>query len=155
MSTASKHRALGWIAVFKLVKATALLIAAAGALRLLRPGALDGFVDYLTQLPLASGWRPIKGLIHWLGDLSPHNLELVAVLACAYAILYTVEGIGLWLHKRWAEYLTTIATASLIPFELWELAHGVSLTKFAALAINVAIVLYLISVLRADKKTSA
>lgn len=154
MPTASKHRALGWIAVFKLVKAVALLVAAAGALRLLRPGALDGFVEYLTQLPLASGFRPIAHFIHWLGGLSPHNLQLVAVLACAYATLYIVEGVGLWQHKRWAEYLTTVATASLIPFELWELARGISLAKFAALAINVAIVLYLIYVLRADKKTS-
>jgi uncharacterized membrane protein (DUF2068 family) len=155
MASAAKHRALGWIAVFKMVKAAALLVVAAGALRLVRPDALDGFVEYLDHLPLAAGFKPIDRFIHWVGDLSPHNLELIAVLACAYAALYSVEGIGLWLHKRWAEYLTTIATASLIPFELWELAHGMSATKFAALAINVAIVLYLIYVLRADKKISA
>jgi len=83
--------------------------------------------------------------------LSRHSLELAAGLACAYAALYATEGVGLWLQKRWAEYLTTIATASLIPFELWELAHGVSAVKAAALAINVAILVYLIYVLRTDR----
>ena len=145
------HRALLWIAAFKIVKCVLLLVAAAGALELLKPGALDGFVEYLVRLPLAQGFRPIDHLIHWLGGLSRHNLELGAALACAYAALYATEGVGLWLQKRWAEYLTTIATASLIPFELWELARGASLAKAAALAINVAIVIYLIYVLRADR----
>ena len=148
---ARSHRALLWIAVFKIVKCVLLLIAAAGALELLKPGELDGFVDYLINLPLAQGFRPLDHLIHWLGGLSRHNLELAAGLACAYAALYATEGIGLWLQKRWAEYLTTIATASLIPFELWELTRGASVAKAAALAINVAIVIYLVYVLRADR----
>src|SRR6185312_14133160 len=126
---AKSHRALLWIAVFKIVKCSLLLIAAAGALKLLQPGALDGFVEYLVHLPLAQGFRPIDHLIHWLGGLSRHNLELAAGLALAYAALYATEGVGLWLRKRWAEYLTTIATASLVPFELWELARGASIAK--------------------------
>ena len=145
------HRALAFIAAFKLLKAALLLIAAAGALRLLKDGALDGLVDWLARWPLASGHRPIVHLIHWLGGLSPRNLEAAAGLAFAYAALYTTEGIGLWLRKRWAEYLTTIATASLIPFELWELAHGASIAKTVALLLNVAIVVYLAWVLRADR----
>jgi uncharacterized membrane protein (DUF2068 family) len=56
------------------------------------------------------------------------------------------------MQKRWAEYLTTVATASLIPFEIWELTRGLSLLKAAALAVNIAIVIYLIYVLRADRK---
>jgi len=151
---AKSHRALLWIAVFKIVKCSLLLIAAAGALKLLQPGALGGFVEYLVHLPLAQGFRPIDHLIHWLGGLSRHNLELAAGLALAYAALYATEGVGLWLRKRWAEYLTTIATASLVPFELWELARGASIAKAAALAINVAIVIYLIHVLREDRHKS-
>ena len=39
----------------------------------------------------------------------------------AYTLVVLVEGIGLWMRKTWAEWLTVIFTASLIPFELWEL----------------------------------
>src|SRR5581483_1927241 len=102
---AHSHRALLWIAVFKLAKATALLLAAAWALRLLKPGELDELVEHLTRLPLAAGWRPVVKLVNWISELSPHNLKLVAAVATAYAGLYATEGIGLWLRKRWAEYL--------------------------------------------------
>src|SRR5262249_46382701 len=104
-----------------------------------------------TQLPLASGWHPMLRLIDWIAGLSRHNLELIAAVACAYAALYVTEGIGLWLGERWAEYLTLVATASLIPFELWELSRGPGAAKFAALAINVAIVAYLWRLVRAER----
>ena len=152
MTAARRHPTLAWIAAFKLIKVVALLVIAGAALQLRRPGELDGLVDWLTDLPLAaSGWRPMLHLIHWVSELEPHNMTLIVVIACCYAALYTIEGVGLWLQKRWAEYLTTIATASLIPFELWELAHGPSPLKIGALVLNVAIVAYLIHVLRADR----
>jgi len=88
----------------------------------------------------------------WLSQLEPHNIMLIVAVAGAYATLYTVEGVGLWLRKRWAEYLTTIATASLIPFELWELTQGATPIKIGALLVNVAIVAYLVYVLRADRR---
>lgn len=152
MKSAKRHPTLAWIAAFKLLKVAALLVVAGAALDLRRPGELDGLVNWLTELPLAvSGWGPTLHLVHWLAQLEPHNITLIVVLACGYAALYTTEGIGLWLQKRWAEYLTTIATSSLIPFELWEIAHGASAIKFGALLVNVAIVAYLIYVLRADR----
>jgi hypothetical protein len=33
------------------------------------------------------------------------------------------EGVGLWLRKRWAEWLTVIATSLLVPLELYELVR--------------------------------
>jgi len=149
--TPPRHRALAWIAVFKLFKAAALLTLAAATLHLLEPGALDRQVDRLRELPLAAGWRPMIHFIDWLTSITPRNIELAATLACGYALLYATEGVGLWLQKRWAEYLTTFATASLIPFEIWELTRGLGLLKAAALAINIAIVIYLYYVLRTDR----
>jgi uncharacterized membrane protein (DUF2068 family) len=151
-SAPRRHPTLAWIAAFKLVKVAALLVVAAEAMRLRRPGELDDLVSRLADLPLAaSGWRPMLHLIHWLSEMNAHSMTLIVLITCAYAALYTVEGIGLWLQKRWAEYLTTIATSSLIPFELWELTRGPTPLKIAALVINIAIVVYLIHVLRADR----
>jgi len=149
---APRHPALAWIAVFKLCKAAALLIVVAAMLHLLQPGALDRLVGRLGQLPLAAGWRPMMHAIDWLTQLSPRKIMLAGALACVYALLYVTEGIGLWLQKRWAEYLTTVATASLIPFEIWELMRGLSAPKVAALAINTAIVIYLCYVIKADRQ---
>ncbi len=72
------------------------------------------------------------------------NLYLVGAAIAAYALLEGVEAVGLWLGRRWAEYLTFIATAVFVPYEIYELTKSVSALKVLALVINVAIVLYLL-----------
>jgi uncharacterized membrane protein (DUF2068 family) len=52
--------------------------------------------------------------------------------------------VGLWLNKRWAEYLTFIATTALVPFEVYELTNSISAFKIIALVINLAVVIYLL-----------
>jgi hypothetical protein len=77
-------------------------------------------------------------------DLSSTTLYAVAAAAAAYALLEGIEAVGLWLQKRWAEYLTFVATIVFIPYEAWELARAVSPFKVVALVVNVAIALYLL-----------
>ena len=55
-----------------------------------------------------------------------------------------VEGSGLWLGKRWGEWLTIVATTSFIPFEIYELMERATAVRAAFLAANLAIVIYLI-----------
>jgi uncharacterized membrane protein (DUF2068 family) len=71
-------------------------------------------------------------------------LTLVAVGLLVYGVVEGVEGVGLWLAKRWAEYLTVVVTAMFIPYEVYELTKAVTVTKVVAFAINVAAVVYLI-----------
>ena len=56
------------------------------------------------------------------------------------------------LERRWAEYLTVIATSSFIPLELYELTRGVNPPRLVILAINLAIVWYLVRILRRQRK---
>jgi uncharacterized membrane protein (DUF2068 family) len=65
-------------------------------------------------------------------------------VVAAYAVLEGVEAVGLWLAKRWAEYLTFVATTVLLVPELYELAHRVSALKIVTLVINLAVVAYLL-----------
>jgi hypothetical protein len=55
-----------------------------------------------------------------------------------------VEAVGLWLGRRWAEYLTFVATVVFVPYEVYELIKSVSVLKVLALVINVAIVVYVL-----------
>ncbi len=72
------------------------------------------------------------------------SLYLVGVAIAAYAALEGVESVGLWLGKRWAEYLTFLATIVFVPYEVYELTKGVSWLKVVALVLNVAVVAYLL-----------
>jgi uncharacterized membrane protein (DUF2068 family) len=90
----------------------------------------------------------VARLIDRAAALTPHQLFAIGLVALVYGGLEIVEGVGLWMRRRWAEYLTVIATALFIPLEIWELAHRPSVLKAGGLVINVLVVAYLIAMLR-------
>jgi uncharacterized membrane protein (DUF2068 family) len=79
-----------------------------------------------------------------LAGVHRHTLILLLVTATAYALVEGTEAVGLWRQRRWAEYLTAIATAGFLPFELHELAKRVSVGRVLALVVNVAVLVYLL-----------
>jgi uncharacterized membrane protein (DUF2068 family) len=88
-----------------------------------------------------------EGVVHDLRRLfavSITSLYLVGVAIAVYAVVQGVESVGLWLGKRWAEYLTLLETLVFVPYEVYELTKGVSWLKVLALVINLAIVAYLL-----------
>jgi uncharacterized membrane protein (DUF2068 family) len=136
------------IAVGKFLKAGLMLGVGLGALDLLRPDVaalLQAWAAALTTTTLHSLER---NLVDWATDLPPSELETVGVLAFLLATLFTVEGVGLWLARRWAEYLTVLATLSLVPVEIYELYERHTLLRLAALTINLLVAAYLIYRLR-------
>jgi uncharacterized membrane protein (DUF2068 family) len=86
----------------------------------------------------------LLGELNKLFSLKSSTLELVGVGVLAYAALEGLEAIGLWWQKRWAEYLTLIATALFIPLEVYEIVHKGSPLKVIALIVNIAVVAYLL-----------
>lgn len=88
-----------------------------------------------------------KGL---LGDfrhlfvISPSHLYDIGFLLVGYATLEAFEMVGLWFAKRWAEYLTFLATLVFVPVEVYELTTSFGWLKVVILILNLAIVLYLL-----------
>jgi uncharacterized membrane protein (DUF2068 family) len=72
------------------------------------------------------------------------SLRMVAATAAVYCVLEGVEAVGLWKGRRWAEYLTALATAGFLPFEILELTKRVTVVRAGALVVNVAILVYLV-----------
>jgi uncharacterized membrane protein (DUF2068 family) len=88
--------------------------------------------------------RAVEAVLRWLGDATPRRLEVAGTIALLYAAVLTAEGVGLWLARPWAEWYSVGVTASLIPFELWELTRRATPLKVAVLVLNVAVVGYLV-----------
>jgi uncharacterized membrane protein (DUF2068 family) len=87
------------------------------------------------------------GIVHDLHNLfaiSIANLYVAGTAVAAYSVLEGTEAVGLWLGRRWAEYLTFVATVIFVPYEIYELTKSVSALKVIALVINLAIVAYLL-----------
>jgi uncharacterized membrane protein (DUF2068 family) len=76
--------------------------------------------------------------------VSPTTLWVIAAVLALYALLEGVEAIGLWRCRRWAEYLTFIATTLLLLPEIYELLGTITATKIVALVVNLAVVAYLL-----------
>jgi uncharacterized membrane protein (DUF2068 family) len=142
------------IAVFKFLKAALLIVMGLGALKLVQPGFAERCRRWVTSLGSSVDRQTVMELVSRLSRLSPTQLEALGVGAFLYATLFLVEGVGLWKLRRWAEYLTIIATGSFIPIEIYEIAKRVTLPRVMSLGVNLVVVGYLIWRLRRHRSVA-
>jgi uncharacterized membrane protein (DUF2068 family) len=81
-------------------------------------------------------------------DLRSSTITMLMVVAALYCVSEGVEAVGLWRGRRWAEYLTALATAGFLPLEIRLLTEDVTVLRLIALAVNLAILVYLIGAKR-------
>src|SRR3954453_13698237 len=111
----------------------------------------DTFFRVVTDLQGGVGGGPVQtskvgvvGELDKLFSLKSGTLHLLAAGVIAYGALEGIEAIGLWFQKRWAEYLTFVATVVFLPLEVYEIVHKLSPLKILAFIVNVTIVVYLL-----------
>ena len=112
------------IAIFKFVKGALLLALAFGALTLLHKDVAAEVEHWLDQLRIDPDNEFIGALLTKLQLVHTKELKEISALGAGYAALFLVEGTGLLFRKRWAEWLTIVATSSLMPIEVYELVKN-------------------------------
>ncbi len=141
-------RVLALIALFKFVKAAVLIAAGLGAFQLIRADWAAQARAAFEAIGASVDVVPVVRVLQRIGALSTGKLRFLGIAALLYATLFLIEGVGLWRERRWAEFLTVVATGSFIPFEIYELIRRTTWPRGGALAINVVVALYLIWRLR-------
>lgn len=144
MATARRAGVLRLIAAFKLVKGLLLAILGVATINLRHRDVTEVLGTWVDQLHLDPGGRLVHGLLVHAADLHARRLVTVGAGMLVYAALLLTEGVGLLLRRRWAEYLTVVATGALVPLELYEIARHRTWTRLAVLVVNVVIVWYLL-----------
>jgi len=141
------------LAVERFVRGLLLLALAYGVLyfKNARTSIQDTFNDAIPAAkPLAHVFNydldasPTVERLRHLLDSNQHTLTLVATGLLAYAALQLVEGVGLFLLKRWGEYVAVIGTSAFLPLEVYELTNTITVLKVLALSINLVAVFYLV-----------
>jgi uncharacterized membrane protein (DUF2068 family) len=143
------------IALYKLVKVVLLLLAAYFELRLHDATLSSKLVTWVEARPAGLEHYVVNWVLQTLSGLSESRIHALRVVTFAYAAVFAIEGVGLWMQKRWAEWMTTLVTGSLIPLEIWELMVRPNFGKAAVVIANAAIVVFLIWHVRSKGRRDA
>lgn len=138
------------IAVFKFLKAALLIALGVGAFKLLHRDVGALAEHWMEALRLDPGSRWVDAALGKAARVRPDQIKKLGLGSFLYAGLFLAEGTGLWLQKRWGEWLTVIITSSLVPVEVYEIWRHPSAVKVAVLLINVGIVGYLVYRIRTE-----
>ena len=138
------HRALLLIGLFKFIKGLLLLVPAFGALSLLHKKVASEVEHWLDQLRIDPDNRFIGAIVTKLQRVHTKELKELSALGAGYSALFLTEGTGLLFRQRWAQWLTIVATSSLMPLELDQLIKEFTAVRLLVLLLNAAVVLFLI-----------
>lgn len=151
---ASHDRGLLAIGLFKLAKAIFFFCVGVGAIHLLHKDLEDEVMRLALKFKFDPESRFVALLLDKVDLIDAHRLRQIGVATFGYSALALTEGVGLLLEKVWAEYLTLILTISFLPWELYELARRPDWFRLSLLLINLAVLWYLIWLLRRKKVLS-
>ena len=143
------------IGALKLLSGLIALAMGLGTVRFLAHDPGPKLERVVTHLGLDPQNQAIHALISKLTGIDRTHLRTIEAGTFFYAILHLIEGIGLLLEQTWAGYLVVVATSTLIPFEVYEIARKPTPLRFALFLLNIGIVVYLIVTIRKEHNDRA
>jgi uncharacterized membrane protein (DUF2068 family) len=137
------------LAVERLFRAVVILLAAYAVWKFRGArGAIQATLDRDLPIFRAAGFKVDQmTIVHELEKAlatKPSTLAALTLMLVAYALVELIEGVGLWLLKRWGEYFAVIATSVFLPLEIHDLTKGITMTRVVTFTINIAAVIYLL-----------
>ena len=143
------------IAVFKLFKSVFFFCLGVGALHLMNKDLGDEVLRLARELRFEPESRVVTLVLDKIDLIDATRLREIGFATFAYSAIALTEGVGLWLERQWAEYLTLGLTVAFLPWELFELARRPSWFRLGLLVVNLMVLWYLIWLLLAEAGTSA
>ena len=141
---------MGWIAGYKLFKALLALSAAMFVLRLLHEDLAKVAMRLVEFFGLNQQSHLAERLVERITTLNPRRIHFIVSVLLIYTAIYIAEGVGLFMEKRWAEWLTVVQTALLVPWEISEIVRHRTWVRAVVLILNIAVVIYLLWRIRRD-----
>jgi uncharacterized membrane protein (DUF2068 family) len=147
-----RHRAqrnlLRAVASFEFVKGILVLLIGIGAILLVHKDAWVIAESLLALFHISTDRHSAQLFLDFADNLTDARLWMAARLALIYSALRFAEGYGLWKERTWAEWLAFGSGTLLIPLEIRALFRGITFLRSAVFLINIAIVLYMLFLLR-------
>jgi uncharacterized membrane protein (DUF2068 family) len=152
--TTDSHRrqrqALRAVAVFEFFKGIFVLLMGLCALMLVHRDVWVVAESLLALLHINTDRHFAQVFLDYADNVTDPHLWAAARVTFAYAALRFTEGYGLWRARPWAEWVAFISGTLLLPLEVRELIRGVTTLRSVLFLGNLAIVLYMLYVLRSN-----
>jgi uncharacterized membrane protein (DUF2068 family) len=139
------------VASFEFVKGIFVVLMGIGALALVHKDVWLIAESLLALLHVNTDHRYALMFLDFADSLTDARLWAAASVAFIYAALRFTEAYGLWKERTWAEWVALVSGALLLPFEVRELFRGLTVLRCAVLAGNLAVVFYMLYVIRANR----
>lgn len=143
-----RDRGLLLIAIFKLFKSVFFFFLGVGALHLMNKDLSDEVQRLARELRFEPESRVVALVMDKVDLIDAARLREIGFATFAYSAIALTEGVGLWLEKQWAEFLTLGLTVAFLPWELFELARRPSWVRLGLLLLNLLVLWYLVWLLR-------
>jgi uncharacterized membrane protein (DUF2068 family) len=140
------NKGLVLIAIFKLLQALLFIAIGIGALHLIKVDIDDLLARVLTVLRFNPESHFVNFVVEKASNLDDRTLRRISAVVFAYAGIALIEGVGLYLEKVWAEYLTLVLTASFLPLEILRLLHRMTWLRAGLLVLNMLVLVYLLKI---------
>jgi uncharacterized membrane protein (DUF2068 family) len=139
-----RNEAIRAVALLEFAKGAVVLLAGFGVLSLIHHDAQHVADVIVHHLHLDPAKRYPQIFLHAAARLEDTRLWPLAAGALGYSFVRFVEAYGLWSQRWWAEGFAALSGGIYIPFEIYRLIRGHGWVSAAALAINVAVVAFML-----------
>lgn len=154
MKEAEHHRWLELIGILKVLQALFFVALGFGLLKLLHRDLFLFALHTVEALHLDPDRLLIANLLDKISLITDHRMKQLCAVVFLYALVDCVEGVGLILEQRWAEYLTLVLTIALLPLEFFKLMHHPNHWTVSLLIANILIVIYLFWLVRPVRRNA-
>lgn len=147
-----QRRMLRAVASFEFFKGIFVVVMGVCALTLVHKDTWLIAESLLARLHISTDRRSAQLFLDFADSITDARLWAAARIAFAYAILRFTEAYGLWKERTWAEWVALVSGGLLLPLEVRELLRGVTVMRCALLIGNLAVVLYMLYVIIANRR---
>jgi uncharacterized membrane protein (DUF2068 family) len=147
----AQRRILRLVASVEFIKGVVVLLIGIGAILLVHKDAWVIAESLLALLHISTDRHSAQVFLDFADEITDARLWTAIRLAFVYSALRFIEGYGLWHQRTWAEWVAFGSGMLLMPLEIHALVRGVTLLRLVVFLGNVAIVLYMLYLLRCGR----
>lgn len=147
-----QRRVLRAVATFEFFKGIFVVVMGLCALALVHKDVWLMAESLLALFHISTDRRSAQMFLDYADSVTDARLWAAAQIAFAYSALRFTEAYGLWRGRTWAEWVALVSGALLLPLEVRELLRGVTALRCAFFVGNVAVVVYMLYIIRANRR---